>query len=93
MFAHSLDTTSYYFLADRNSPTAATLWNDTGTNDAERARTIDALREKQVHLVLTSEQALAGERYGPLLDVLRTDFHETTRIGQIIFLERKTSKQ
>jgi hypothetical protein len=87
-FAHALDTTSYYFLADRNSPTSATLWNDTGTNDAERARTADALRRLGVRLVLTSKHALAVERYGPLLDLLRTDFHETTTIGQTIILER-----
>lgn len=88
MFAHSLDTTSYYFLADRNSPTAATLWNDAGTNDAERARIVGALREKQVRLVLTSEQATARERYDPLIDMLTADFHEAIRIGQIIVLER-----
>jgi hypothetical protein len=88
IFAHSLDATSYYFLAVRNSPTTATLWNDTGTNDTERARIIDALREKQVRLVLTSSNALEVERYGPLLDLLRTEYHETATIGHTILLER-----
>ena len=88
VFAHSVDSTSYYFLAGRNSPTGATLWNDAGTDDAERARTVAALREKQVRLVLTSDRALAVERYRPLLEMLSTDFHEVDRIGQMVFLER-----
>ncbi len=94
-FAHSLDATSYYFLADRNSPTGATLWNDTGTNDRERARTIVSLREKNVRLVLTSEQAMKAETYQPLLDYLNNDFHPIAAsdgapltIGKTIFLER-----
>jgi hypothetical protein len=87
-FAHALDAASYYFLADRNSPTGATLWNDAGTNDAERARTVEALRAKEVRLVLTNEQALAGERYGPLLDYLKIDFHRAATVGETIFLER-----
>ena len=87
-FAHALDATSYYFLADRNSPTGATLWNDAGTNNAERARTVAALQEKQVRLVLTSEQAMANERYQPLLELLQNDFHQTETIGKMIFLER-----
>jgi hypothetical protein len=87
-FAHALDAASYYFLADRNSPTGATLWNDAGTNDLERGRTIEALQSKEVRLVLTSEQALAGERYKPLLDYLKNDFHQTATVGRTIFLER-----
>lgn len=88
IFAHAVDATSYYFLADRNSPTGATLWNDTGTNDAERARTVAALRDKQVRLVLTNERALEIERYRPLLDLLNAEFHVLDRIGQMSFLER-----
>lgn len=87
-FAHALDAASYYFLADRNSPTGATLWNDAGTSDAERARTLEALRAKEVRLVLTGEQALAGERYKPLIDYLKNDFHQTAIAGKTIFLER-----
>jgi hypothetical protein len=87
-FAHALDTTSYYFLADRNSPTGATLWNDTGTNERERIRTMEALREKSVRLVLTSEQAMNGEPYQPLRDYLTNDFHSAQLIGKTILLER-----
>ncbi len=87
-FAHALDAASYYFLADRNSPTGATLWNDAGTNDLERGRTIEALQSKEVRLVLTSEQALAGEHYKPLLDYLKNDFHQTATVGRTVFLER-----
>jgi len=87
-FAHALDATSYYFLTDRNSPTAATLWNDTGTNERERIRTMEALRVKNVRLVLTSEQAMNGEPYQPLRDYLTNDFHSAQLIGKTILLER-----
>src|SRR5262249_30949239 len=49
-FAHSVDATSYYFLSARNSPTGATLWNDAGTNDAERASTMQRLQRNNVRL-------------------------------------------
>jgi hypothetical protein len=87
-FAHALDATSYYFLAGRNSPTGATLWNDAGTDDAERARTLKTVRDRQVRLVLTSEQALANEGYAPLLDYMNNNFHQASVIGKLIFLER-----
>lgn len=87
-FAHALDASSYYFLADRNSPTGATLWNDTGTNERERVRTMEALREKNVRLVLTSEQAMSAEPYQPLRDYLNNDFHSAQSIGKTILLER-----
>jgi len=88
-FAHALDASNYYFLAARNSPTGATLWNDTGTNDRERARTLEALQQKNVHLILTSEQAMNAEPYQPLLDFMNSNFHALdTTIGKMIFLER-----
>jgi hypothetical protein len=87
-FAHALDATPYYFLADRNSPTGATLWNDAGTSDAERVRTMEMLKQQEVGLVLTSEKALEAERYEPLLEYLRTGFHRTEMIGKIIALEK-----
>jgi hypothetical protein len=87
-FAHALDATSYYFLADRNSPTGATLWNDAGTDMAERARTLKSLRDKQLRLVVTSEQAMSGERYAPLLDYMKDNFYQSSTIGKLIFLER-----
>ena len=87
-FAHALDATPYYFLSDRNSPTGATLWNDAGTNDGERVRTMEMLRQKHVHLVLTSDAALANERFEPLVEYLTSEFHETSRIGKIVVLEK-----
>jgi hypothetical protein len=87
-FAHALDATSYYFLAYRNSPTGATLWNDAGTNDAERARTLRSLRDKQIRLVLTSDQAVSREGYAPLLDYMKNNFHQSLSIGKLVFLER-----
>ena len=90
-FAHALDATPYYFLADRNSPTGATLWNDAGTNDAERTRTMEMLKQKQVKLVLTSDQALAGERYEPLLAYLTDQFHRSETIGKIVILEKNSN--
>lgn len=87
-FAHALNATPYYFLADRNSPTGATLWNDAGTNEAERIRTMEMLTEKSVELVLTSDEALAGERYDPLLAYLTNEFHRSVTIGKIVVLEK-----
>lgn len=88
-FAHSIDGSNYYFLSGRNSPTGATLWNDTGTNDQERVRTLAALKEKDVRLVLTSEQAMNTEEYKPLIEYLTRDFHQyPMTIGKSVFLER-----
>jgi len=87
-FAHSVDASSYYFLADRNSPTGATLWNDAGTDDNERERTMESLRRNDIRIILTTDQALGAERYQPLLDFMSNDFHEAVRIGKTILLER-----
>jgi hypothetical protein len=87
-FAHAIEATPYYFLADRKSPTAATLWNDAGTDDSERARITQMLLENDVQLVLTSTRALEAERYDPLLTFLKNDFHESGTIGKILLLER-----
>lgn len=86
-FAHALDASTYYFLAARKSPTGATLWNDAGTTDAERRRTMSTLIEEDVRLVLTNEQALANERFEPLREFL-AGFKETGRVGKTIILER-----
>jgi hypothetical protein len=90
-FAHALDATPYYFLANRNSPTGATLWNDAGTNDAERTRTMEMLKQKQVKLVLTSDQALAAERYEPLLAYLTDEFHRSETIGKLVVLVKNSN--
>jgi len=87
-FAHAIEATPYYFLAERNSPTGATLWNDAGTDDAERARILQLLREKDVRLVLTSNRALEAERYDPLLMFLKNAFRESGTIGRLVLLER-----
>jgi hypothetical protein len=49
---------------------------------------MEALREKNVRLVLTSEQAMNGEPYEPLRDYLNNDFHFAQSIGKTILLER-----
>jgi hypothetical protein len=86
-FAHALDASIYYFLAARKSPTGATLWNDAGTSDIERGRTMTRLVEEDVRLVLTNDQALENERFEPLKMFL-ADFKETGRIGRTILLEK-----
>jgi hypothetical protein len=86
-FAHALDASIYYFLAARKSPTGATLWNDAGTNDLERERTMTRLIEEDVRLVLTNDQALENERFEPLRLFL-ANFKETGRIGKTILLEK-----
>jgi hypothetical protein len=88
-FAHALEAANYYFLADRNSPTRAMLWNGAGTNDPERVRTLESLKQNNVRLVMTSDSALAAERYGPLLDYFRSDFRRTEVIGRVVILEKE----
>ncbi|HSF25267.1 MAG TPA: glycosyltransferase family 39 protein, partial [Blastocatellia bacterium] len=92
-FAHALDATNYYFLAGRDSPTRAMLWNGAGTNDPERVRTLDSMKRNGVRLVVTSEQALAAERYQPLLDYFRSDFRQTRIIGRMVILEKSTESE
>ncbi|MFY9609531.1 MAG: glycosyltransferase family 39 protein [Blastocatellia bacterium] len=88
-FAHALEATNYYFLAARNSPTRAMLWNGAGTNDPERVRTLESIRQNNVRLVVTSDRALAAERYQPLLDYLKSDFRQTEVIGRMVILEKE----
>lgn len=88
-FAHALEATNYYFLAARSSPTRAMLWNGAGTSDPERVRTLERLKQNNVRLVLTSDRALAGERYQPLLDCLKNDFRQTGVIGRMVILEKE----
>ncbi len=87
-FAHALDAANYYFLAGRNSPTRAMLWNGAGTSDPERVRTLESLKQNNVRLVVTSDRALAAERYQPLLDYLKSDFRQTGVIGRMVILEK-----
>jgi hypothetical protein len=87
-FAHALDSTNYYFLAARRSPTRAMLWNDAGTDDPERINTLESLKANDVQLVVTTEAAMRNEHYRPLLDFLTNEFHESARIGSRVFLER-----
>lgn len=88
-FAHALEAANYYFLAGRNSPTRAMLWNGAGTNDPERVRTLETIKQNDVRLVLTSDRALAAERYRPLLDYLKSDFRRTEVIGRMVILEKE----
>ena len=87
-FAHALDAANYYFLAGRNSPTRAMLWNGAGTNDPERVRTLESIKQNDVRLVLTSDSALAAERYQPLLDHLKSNFRMTAVMGRMVILEK-----
>lgn len=88
-FAHALDAANYYFLAGRNSPTRAMLWNGAGTNDPERVRTLESIKQNNVRLVVTSDRALAAERYQPLVDYLKSDFRQTGVIGSMVILEKE----
>jgi hypothetical protein len=88
-FAHAPDAANYYFLAGRNSPTRAMLWNGAGTSDAERVRTLESLKQNDVRVVMTSDRALASERYQPLLEFLKSEFRQTRVIGRMLILEKE----
>ena len=87
-FAPRTGCANYYFLAGRNSPTRAMLWNGAGTNDPERVRTLESIKQNDVRLVLTSDSALAAERYQPLLDHLKSNFRKTAVMGRMVILEK-----
>jgi hypothetical protein len=52
---------------------------------------MEMLKQKQVKLVLTSDQALAGERYEPLLADLNNEFHRSASIGKTVVLEKNSN--
>src|SRR6185436_12060467 len=87
-FAHSYAGSSFLFLADRNNPSGAQFWGGVGVSDEEKARTLEAIKEKNVYLIVTSTRDLAAERYTPMREYIDSNYHQTMRIGEIVILEQ-----
>lgn len=87
-FPQSYAGSSYLFLANRRNPSGAQFWGGVGVSSAERARTLEALANENVNLILTSDKDMAAERYAPLRDYIEHNFHAAATFGEVIILER-----
>ena len=87
-FAHSYAGSSFLFLADRNNPSGAQFWGGVGVGDEEKSRTLDALKEKNVYLIITSVRDLAAEKYTPMREFMSRNYFESRRIGEVVILEQ-----
>jgi hypothetical protein len=85
-FAHSYAGSSYLFLADRNNPSGAQFWGGVGVSDDEKARTLAAIKEKNVYLVITSDRDLAAEKFTAMREYLSRNYFQTRRIGEVVIL-------
>ena len=86
-FAHSYAGSSFLFLADRNNPSGAQFWGGVGVSDEEKGRTLAAISEKDVRLVITSEKDMAAEKFSAMREYMDRNFKLKTRIGDVIILE------
>jgi hypothetical protein len=87
-FAHSYAGSSYLFLADRKNPSGAQFWGGVGVSDEEKARTLAAIKEKNVYLVITSDKDLAAEKFAAMREYLSRGYFQTSRIGEVVILEQ-----
>ena len=88
-FAHSYAGSSFLFLADRNNPSGAQFWGGVGVSDEEKSRTLTAIREKDVRLILTSDKDLAAEKFTAMREYMSASYIGSKRIGEVVILERQ----
>jgi hypothetical protein len=88
-FAQSYAGSSFLFLAERKNPSGAQFWGGVGVSEAERARTLEAIREKGVRLIVTSEKDLAAEKYEPMRNYIADNFKLTKQVGEVLILEAR----
>ncbi len=88
-FAHSYAGSSFLFLADRNNPSGAQFWGGVGVSDEEKRRTLAAIAEKDVRLIITSEKDLAAEKFTAMREYISGNYNLSNRIGDVIILERQ----
>lgn len=91
-FAQSYAGSSYLFLADRNNPSGAQFWGGVGVKDSERAATLEALKNQQVNLVVTSTRDMAAEKYQPMRDFINENFKLSREFGETLILEKALEK-
>ena len=93
LFPQSYAGSSYLFLADRNNPSGAQFWGGVGVSEAERATTLEALRNQDVPMVITSRRDSEAEKYLPMRQLLETNFRLTREFGETLVLERISGDQ
>ena len=87
-FAHSYAGSSFLFLADRHNPSSAQFWGGVGVSDEEKNRTLAAIKEKDVRLIVTSDKDLAAEKFTAMREYLNGNYIESKRMADVIILER-----
>jgi hypothetical protein len=88
-FAQSYAGSAFFFLAKRRNPSGAQFWSGVGVSPAERARTLEAIRDKGVRLIVTSQKDLAAEKYEPMRNYIADNFKLTKQVGEVLILEAK----
>jgi hypothetical protein len=88
-FAHSYAGSSFLFLADRNNPSGAQFWGGVGVSDDEKSRTLAAIKERNVNLIVTSEKDLAAEKFTAMREYISSNYDLSNRIGDVIILEHR----
>ncbi|MFY9557389.1 MAG: glycosyltransferase family 39 protein [Blastocatellia bacterium] len=87
-FAQSDAGTSFLFLSDRRNISNAQFWIGVGVTPEERAATLDRIDKTQTKLIITSDEVLAAEKYGPMRDYIEQNFKVGARFDDVLILER-----
>jgi hypothetical protein len=88
VFAQSYAGSSFLFLADRQNPSGAQFWGGVGVTEAQKAETLRAIDELKVELIVTGDREIAAESYQPMRQYIEQHFGVTTRVGDVVLLER-----
>jgi hypothetical protein len=88
VFSQSNAGSPYLFLSGRRNPSSAQFWRGVGVSASERAATLDELERRQVKLIITNEQTMAGETYEPLRDYIDRNFKHSARFDKVLILSR-----
>ena len=87
-FAQSDAGTSFLFLAERRNVSNAQFWIGVGVTPEERAATLERIDKSPIKLIITSDEMLAAEKYGPMRDYIERNFRTAARFDDVLILER-----
>jgi hypothetical protein len=87
-FAQSDAGTSFLFLSDRRNISNAQFWIGVGVTPEERAATLERIDKRPIKLIITSDEMLAAEKYGPMRDYIDLNFRTAARFDDVLILER-----
>jgi Dolichyl-phosphate-mannose-protein mannosyltransferase len=87
-FAQSDAGTSFLFLSDRRNISNAQFWIGVGVTPEERAATLERIDKSPIKLIITSDDMLAEEKYGPMRDYIDRNFRTAARFDDVLILER-----